>query len=616
MKIVFDLETDGLLDKLTKIHVFSWSVVGSDVVQSTDNLSVIQHVLQKATTVVGHNIIGFDLEALKMFNITTDADIIDTLPLSWYLEPKRIRHGLGDWGVTVGVPKPVVDDWDNLTYEDYKHRCEEDVKINLEVLSILERKLNRLYRDEGEAKRLTDYLAFKMQCARDQEVYGWRLDVPKAQELQQTLQHMKESSQQQLSAAMPTVPITKVVNPPSEARLFKKDGSPSVANLKWQQVLRENYLPASTNQPITVLVKHEAGNPSSHIQVKDWLDDLGWKPQTFKYVRGDNYGDPERKIPQIRDGSELCPSVLKLAEVEPSIKLLEDLTVTSHRLGVVNAYLSCEVNGWLAAGISGLTNTFRFKHRKPLVNLPAVDKPWGKELRGCLIAPEGEQLVGCDMVSLEDTTKRHYMQPIDPDYVREMQIEGFDPHLDLAKHAGAVSQEQIDQHNAGTINLGSIRKGYKAANYACVYGVGAATLSRTTGLKSTEAQKLIKAYWGRNWAVEKIAETRKVRKINGEAWILNEVSGFWHSLRSEKDRWSTTNQSTGVYCFDQYVMLVKAAGERVIGQFHDEVIVATDDYKRTERVLLECKDKLNDKMKLNVPLGVDYAVGNNYAEIH
>ena len=616
MKIVFDLESDGLLDKLTKIHVFSWSVVGSDVVHSTNDLSTIQEVMHKATTVVGHNIIAFDLPALKMFDITTDADIIDTLPLSWYLEPKRVRHGLGDWGVTVGVPKPVVDDWDNLTYEDYKHRCEEDVKINLEVLSILERKLNRLYRDEGEAQRLTDYLAFKMQCARDQEVYGWRLDVPKAIELQQTLQQMKESSQQQLSAAMPTVPITKVVNPPSEERMFNADGRMSKWGHNWQQTLRENYLPASTNQPITVLVRNEAGNPSSHIQVKDWLDDLGWKPQTFKYVRGDNYGDPERKIPQIRDGSELCPSVIKLAEVEPSIKLLEDLTVISHRLGVVNAYLECQKDGWLSAGISGITNTFRFKHRKPLVNLPAVDKPWGKELRGCLIAPEGEVLVGCDMVSLEDTTKRHYMQPIDPDYVAEMQLEGFDPHLDLAKHAGAVTKEQIDQHNAGTINLGSVRKGYKAANYACVYGVGPATLSRTTGLPQGEAKKLIEAYWGRNWAVEKIAETRKVREINGEAWILNEVSGFWHSLRSEKDRWSTTNQSTGVYCFDQYVMLVKAAGEKVIGQFHDEVIVATDDHKRTERVLLECKDKLNDKMKLNVPLGVDYAVGNNYAEIH
>ena len=225
-------------------------------------------------------------------------------------------------------------------------------------------------------------------------------------------------------------------------------------------------------------------------------------------------------------------------------------------------------------------------------------------------------LVGCDMVSLEDTTKRHYMQPIDPEYVAEMQLGGFDPHLDLAKHAGAVTQEQIDQHNAGKINLGPIRKGYKAANYACVYGVGAATLSRTTGLKQQESKKLIEAYWKRNWAVEKIAETRKTRDIKGEKWILNEVSGFWHSLRSEKDRWSTTNQSTGVYCFDQFVKLVTAAGERVIGQFHDEVIVATDDPKRTEKVLLECKDELNNNMKLNVPLDIDYAVGNNYSEIH
>lgn len=613
MKIVFDLESDGLLDKLTKIHVFSWSVVGSGVVQSTNDLSTIQEVMHKATTVVGHNIVTFDLPALAMFNIHTDADIIDTLPLSWYLEPKRVKHGLGDWGVSVGVPKPVVDDWDNLSYEDYKHRCEEDVKINLEVLSILERKLDRLYRDEGEAKRLTDYLTFKMQCVRDQEVYGWRLDVPKAQELQQTLQQMKESSQEKLSAAMPQKPITKVMNPPKV--MHKKDGTLSIRGEAWQQLLKENYMPASTMQPMTILVGHEAGNPNSHEQVKDWLYSLGWEPQTFKYVRGDNFGE-ERRIPQVRNGSELCESVTKLSEVEPSIKLLEDLTVISHRLSVVNAYLDCEVDGWLSAGISGLTNTFRFKHRRPLVNLPSVDKPWGKELRGCLVAPEGEVLVGCDMVSLEDTTKRHYMQPIDPDYVAEMQKDGFDPHLDLAKHAGAVTQEQIDQHNAGTISLSGIRKGYKAANYASVYGVGPATLSRATGLSQGEAKKLIKSYWERNWAVQKIAETRKVREINGEAWILNEVSGFWHSLRSEKDRWSTTNQSTGVYCFDQYVMLVKAAGEKVIGQFHDEVAIATDDHKRTERVLLECKDKLNDKMKLNVPLGVDYAVGNNYAEIH
>lgn len=146
MKIVFDIETDGLLDRLTKIHVFSWSVVGSGEVHSTNDLSTIQEVMFKATTAIGHNIVGFDIPALIKFGITTDANIIDTLALSWYLEPKRERHGLAHWGATVGVKKPEVEDWDNLTYEEYKHRCEEDVKINLEVWSILERKLKRLYR--------------------------------------------------------------------------------------------------------------------------------------------------------------------------------------------------------------------------------------------------------------------------------------------------------------------------------------------------------------------------------------------------------------------------------------------------------------------------------------
>jgi hypothetical protein len=98
----------------------------------------------------------------------------------------------------------------------------------------------------------------------------------------------------------------------------------------------------------------------------------------------------------------------------------------------------------LKAEIGGLTNTLRFKHMKPLVNLPGVDKPWGEEIRGCLKAPEGFVLCGADMTSLEDTTKRHYMKPLDPDYVAEMSKEGFDPHLSLSVFSGALTQEEYE----------------------------------------------------------------------------------------------------------------------------------------------------------------------------
>lgn len=614
MKVIFDIETDGLLNKLTKIHVFSWTVVGSGEVHSTNDLSTMQEVMFKATTAIGHDIVRFDLPALIKFGITTDATIIDTLALSWYLEPSRNRHGLADWGVSVGIAKPTVTDWDNLTYEEYKHRCEEDVKINEEVLHRLERKLNRFYPEDKDKARINEYLTFKLQCAHDQASLGWRLDVPKAEALRDTLTALKDESTMALAAAMPPVPIIKKTEPPKV--MYKKDGTLSALGHKWQDLLRTTYMPASTMKPVSRIIGYDEGNPSSPPQVKEWLYSLGWVPRTFKYIRGEKAGE-ERKVPQLRKGSDLCDSVVELIEQEPSIKLLEDLTVNSHRLSVVNGFLECEVDGYLEAGISGLTNTFRFKHRKPLVNLPSVDKAWGEEVRGCLIAPEGQVLVGCDMVSLEDTTKRHYMQPIDPDYVADMQVEGFDPHLDLAKHAGVVTQDQIDRHNSKEESLSGLRKNFKVVNYSAVYGIGAKGLARSSGMKEREASELLTAYWERNWAVKEIASSRKVRKINnGEQWIYNDVSGFWYSLRADKDRWSTTNQSTGVYCFDMYVKLVKEAGEKIVGQFHDEIIVITNDAERTAVVLRECCTKLNTIIQLNVPLDIDYAVGNNYSEIH
>ena len=61
-----------------------------------------------------------------------------------------------------------------------------------------------------------------------------------------------------------------------------------------------------------------------------------------------------------------------LVEEHPAVGLLDGLTVINHRLGIVKGFVEMHKDGWLVAGIAGLTNTFRFKHRKPLVNLPAV----------------------------------------------------------------------------------------------------------------------------------------------------------------------------------------------------------------------------------------------------
>ena len=614
MTTVFDIETDGLLDELTKIHVLSWSNDMGEV-KHTHDYDEMRYVLLNSETLVGHNIIRFDIPAVEsLLDIKVTARLVDTLALSWYLNHDRPKHGLEGYGVDYGVPKPVIDDWDSLTPEEYAHRCDEDVKINNRLWRDLDMKLNKLYQDPDDKWKLIDYLTFKLDCAREQEEMQWKLDVDKAQAAYEEITRLKEEKVDQLAEAMPRKVLTRVATPPKVMR--KKDGELSSHGHKWVEICREHYQPI-TSTKIVVKTGEERGNPNSNDQVKDWLYSLGWKPRTWKFLRDKKTGD-ERKIEQVRKGSELCQSVRELSSVDAAVDLLDGLTVLTHRAGILRSFIECHKDGWLQASVAGLTNTFRFKHFRPLVNLPSVDKPYGDVIRGCLTCPDGYTLAGADMTSLEDTTKRHYMKPLDPDYVEEMSREGFDPHLDLAKHAGVITQDDIDKHNSGERSLKALRKNYKVVNYSATYGVGAAKLARETGMSQAEAKTLLNAFWSRNWSIEKMSGKVRTRELFGSMWLLNPVSGFWHSLRSDKDRFSTLNQSTGVFCFDTWVAICRKNGIKAVGQFHDEIIalVKKGDEGNVENLMHEAAIMLNDKVKLNVPLGTDVQFGNTYADIH
>jgi len=475
---VFDIETDGLLDQMTKIHVLSWK--GNDGnVHHTHDYEAMRIFFTEAPVLIGHNIIRFDIPAVeKILGIEVKARLIDTLPLSWYLNHDRMRHGLEGYGEDYGVPKPVIKDWNTLTPEEYAHRCNEDVKINTRLYRDLDLKLNKLYQDSEDKDRFIDYLMFKMDCAREQETLRWKLDVDKAKAHLQEWETLKDEKTEALADAMPKRNLFATRQKPKV--MHKKDGSLSSHGERWVELCKQERQPVST-QSLVVKVGEERANPNSVEQVKDWLFSLGWKPRTFKFLRDKVTGD-ERKLEQVRKDGELCPSVRELVEQEPSIALLDGLSVLTHRIGILRSMVESEDDGYVQATIAGFTNTLRFRHARPLVNLPSVDKPYGAEIRGCLTAPEGYTLCGADMTSLEDTTKRHYMKPLDPDYVAEMSKDGFDPHLDLAKHAGVITQDDIDKHNSGERSLKALRKNYKVVNYSATYGVGAAKLSRETGM--------------------------------------------------------------------------------------------------------------------------------------
>lgn len=619
-EIVMDIEGDSLTPK--KLHVISYQIdnhpIKSRVTRADMDKTLL--MLDWNSVWIGHNFICFDKPVMeRLFNRSYRSFVIDTLALSWYLYPTRMKHGLEDWGEYFGFPKVKVDDWVNGPKELYVERCETDVIINKMLWDKIKADLLELYDgDWDECMRLIRYLMFKMRCAMLQERSKWKLDVAKAQKHLAELEKEREDKLPDLIAAMPKV--KKYVWKKRPAAPFKKDGSVSVAGAKWFNLLKERGLPKDHMGEVQVLHSEEEPNPGSHAQLKEWLFSLGWKPIHFKFVRDKDTGNV-RKIPQLKDESDdsaLCPSVLDLVGDNPAIGHLAGMGIINHRITVFRGMLDEQREGYLYAGIGGLTNTLRFKHRKPLTNLPGVGAPWGKEIRGCLVARVGMELIGSDQSSLEDRTKLHYMHEYDPDYVKEMSTPGFDPHLDLAMQAGELTANQVEEHKQGLANYTAIRQTYKTANYACVYGASGETVARGAKVPVAKGVQIVEAYWKRNWAVKAIARDAITKKIGNQMWLFNPVSKFWYSLRHEKDIFSTLNQGTGVYAFDTWVKYVLQERPQLTGQFHDEIIIEVPVGHRDiyEKILRDALDKTNKQLMLNRQLDIDVQFGDNYAQIH
>ena len=624
--IIFDVESNGLLDDATKIHCLSYLDTRKPEAYITlHEYDDMKHLLLTEKHLIGHNIIRYDIPLLeKLLDINIDARLYDTLPMSWVMNPTRSKHGLDSFFPDFGIEKPKIDDWENMSIEDYTDRCVEDVKITEALWNNLLKRFMVLYKDKKELDKFFKYLQFKMDCARQAEQSGWRVDVDLAKKCVAELTELQEKKVAELTEVMPMRKLYRVQSKPKVCH--KKDGTLSSHGRRWFDLLEEHGLPDTYDKDVTVVKGAEEANPNSTDQVKEWLYSLGWQPCTYKYNKNKETGE-EKKVEQIRVSGELTESVKLLAKDNPAVQVLDGLTVLQHRLGILNGFVECEHNGYLRAEIDGLTNTLRFKHRKPLVNLPSVEKPWGKEIRSCLTAPQGSLLCGADMTSLEDTTKRHYMKPYDPDYVLEMSANGFDPHLDLATRFGSVRKKVVKGEDGipfikyfanKNLDVKKLRKEFKVVNYSATYGVGASKLSRETGMSVFKAEKLLKAYWKRNWSVKAFSESQKIRRIGEEMWIQNPVSKFWHSLRYEKDAFSTINQSTGSYCFDKWVAYYRMRRPNIVGQFHDESINVIKEGEQNEHtsVLTWAINKLNEQLKLNVDLGIDVQYGKTYADVH
>jgi hypothetical protein len=163
-RIVWDVEANGLLDTVSKVHCLVLKNIDTgEVIRLYGSGLTKENIIHSFTKfkpkkIIGHNIIGYDIPLLrKMYSIDLidllgpDA-IVDTYLWSQVSFPdrpmprgcpevlrsstgksKRIGpHGLESWGWRVGERKIEINDWSTFD-ESMLNRCEVDVNINERV---------------------------------------------------------------------------------------------------------------------------------------------------------------------------------------------------------------------------------------------------------------------------------------------------------------------------------------------------------------------------------------------------------------------------------------------------------------------------------------------------
>jgi DNA polymerase-1 len=154
--IVFDLETDGLLPEVSKVHTLTLFDTNTNQYTTYDKEHATTGVqlVMTADEICGHNIITYDLPVIKkLYGLTPNGKVRDTIVLARlaYPEIKEVdyalsregklpgnligRHSLEAWGYRLGESKgQKMTDWSQWSQEmsDY---CKQDVKVTATLLA-------------------------------------------------------------------------------------------------------------------------------------------------------------------------------------------------------------------------------------------------------------------------------------------------------------------------------------------------------------------------------------------------------------------------------------------------------------------------------------------------
>ena len=594
MALIFDLETDGLLDTVSKIHCL--------VIKDTDTDEVftyrsgfpyeleegIDHLLS-GSLVVGHNIIKYDIPVIeKLYKVSFDhAKVFDTLVATRVIwaairetDSLRIQkgilpgklfgsHSLAAWGYRMKNYKGDYDGgWEKFTQEmlDY---CVQDVQVTADLYS---RILKKNY--SAQCLELEHKLAWLMA---KQERNGFHFDTVSAAKL-----------------------YAKLVSRRSEIE------ADLIATFGEWQVRLPDFIPARDNKTKGYIkgvpvprYKTVMFNPSSRDHIADRLQKLyGWKPQEL--TEG---GKP--KIDEV---------VLSKLSYEPCAALSEYLMVQKRISQLAEgdqAWMKCEKQGKIHGSIN--TNgavTGRATHSYPNISqVPSSGSPYGHDCRGLFTVPNGWTLVGADASGLELRCLAHFMAEWDGGKYADILLSG-DIHTENQKAAGLETRNQA-----------------KTFIYAFLYGAGDAKIGSIVGGDAGDGKRLKSKFLRSLPALGRLVDSVKQAATKGN---IAGLDGRDIYIRSAHASLNSLLQGAGAVVCKQWLVLLE---EQLQSKFkhgwdgdycfcawsHDEVQIACRTPEIAQQVAelaTDCVRQAGEHFNFRCPLAGEYKIGTTWADTH
>ena len=267
------------------------------------------------------------------------------------------------------------------------------------------------------------------------------------------------------------------------------------------------------------------------------------------------------------------------------------------------------------------TATGRLSCREPnLQNIPVRNEA-GRKIRSAFTATPGTILISADYSQIELVVLAHLSQ--DKNMCNAF-ISGTDVHKATAALIFGVPQEEVTPQ---------MRRTAKTINFGVIYGMSAFRLANDLGISRTQAAEFIENYFKTyssvndfiNSTIQKTEETGFVQTIFGRKRQIANINSKNKLEKSGAERMAvnTPVQGSAADIVKKAMLDVSKALEeentqaKLILQVHDELLVECPDNPQTiEKTISIIKEKMENAVKLNVPLKVSIEYGKNWGEFH